>query len=144
MFGSNSAKRDLILIKSHLLPILVNERDIKTTVIKKRNKLISFKLGDFQLFDITTFLGRATSLDSFLKAYKTSETKRFFPYEWFDQLDKMQKTDFPPYEAFYKKRCNCNTFEAKHADYVNFLKSLIDHRTSRPQIKTNRATPYWD
>ena len=79
VFGSNSAKADLKLIKSHLLPILVNERDIKTTVIEKANKLISFKLGDFQLLDITTFLGRATSLDSFLKAQKTSETKRFFP-----------------------------------------------------------------
>ena len=42
------------------------------------------------------FLGGATSLDSFLKAYKTSETKGFFPYEWFDHPDKMQNPELPP------------------------------------------------
>ena len=77
VFGFNSAKNDLNLIKSYLLPILVNEGDIEPTVIKKTNQFISFKLGDIQLLDIMNFLGGATSLDSFLKAYKTSETKGF-------------------------------------------------------------------
>ena len=81
VFRSNSAKYDLNLIKSYLLPILINERDIETTVIKKTNQFISFNFGDIQLLDTMNFLGGATSLDSFLKAYKTSETKRFFPYE---------------------------------------------------------------
>ena len=36
VFGFNSAKYDLNLFKSYLLPILVNERDIEPTVIKKR------------------------------------------------------------------------------------------------------------
>ena len=35
VFGFNSAKYDLNLIKSYLLPILVNERNIEHTVIKK-------------------------------------------------------------------------------------------------------------
>ena len=61
-----------------MLPILVNERDIEPTVIKKANQFISFKFGDIQLLDIMNFIGGATSLDSFLKAYKTSETKRDF------------------------------------------------------------------
>ena len=78
VFGFNSAKYDLTLIKSYLLPILVNEHDIESTVIKKANQIISFKFGDIQLLDILNFLGGAASLDSFLKAYKTSETKRFF------------------------------------------------------------------
>ena len=81
VFGFNSAKYDLNLIKSYLLPILINERDIEPTVIKKTNQFISFKFGDFQLLDTMNCLGGATSLDSFLKAYKTSETKGFFPYE---------------------------------------------------------------
>ena len=37
VFGFNSAKYDLNLIKAYLLPILVNERDIEPTVIKKPN-----------------------------------------------------------------------------------------------------------
>ena len=79
VFGFNSTKYDLDLIKSYLLPILVNERYIEPTVIRKANQFISFKFGDIQLLDIRNFLGGATSFDSFLKAYKTSETKGFFP-----------------------------------------------------------------
>ena len=81
IFVFNSAKYDLNLIKPYLLPFPVNERNIEPTVIKKANQLVSFKFGDFQLLDIMNFLEGATSLDCFLKAYKTSETKGFFPYE---------------------------------------------------------------
>ena len=100
VFGFNSAKYDLNLIKSYLLPFLVNERDIEPTVIKKANQFISFKFGDIQLLDIMNYLGGATSLDSFLKAYKTSETKGFFPYEWFDHADKMQNTELTRMKPF--------------------------------------------
>ena len=65
IFGFSSAKYDFNLIKSYLLPILVNERNIELTVIKKANQFISFKFGDIQLLDIMNFLGGATSLDSF-------------------------------------------------------------------------------
>ena len=81
VFGFSSAKHDLNLIQSNLLPIFNNERNIEPTVIKKSNQFISFKFGDTQLLDIMKFLGVATSLDSFLKAHKTSETKGFFPYD---------------------------------------------------------------
>ena len=48
----NSAKYDLKLIKSKLLPIPVNEREIERTVIKKANRFISFKFDDIQLLGI--------------------------------------------------------------------------------------------
>ena len=69
------------------------------------------------------FLGGATSLDSFLKAYKTAETKGFFLHEWFDHPDKMQNPELPPYDAFYSKLRSCNPLETKYTDYVNLLKS---------------------
>ena len=94
VFGSNSAKYDFILIKSYLLPILVNERDIEPTVITKANKFSSFKFGDIQLLDIMNFLGGATSLDSFLKTYETKWTKGFFPYEWFDCPEEKNNKEF--------------------------------------------------
>ena len=101
VFGFNSAIYEtyINLIKSFLLPTLVNERNIEPTVIKKTNQFISFKFGDIQLLDIMNFLGGATSLDSFLKANKTSETKGFFPYEWFDHPEKMQNPESLPYDA---------------------------------------------
>ena len=118
VFGFNSAKYDHNLIKSYLLPILVNERDIEPTIIMKANQFISFKFGDIQLLDIMNFVGGATRLYSFLKAYKTSETKRFFHYEWFDHPDKLQNTKLPPYDAFDSKLRSCNPLEAEYTDYV--------------------------
>ena len=123
IFGFNSAKYDLNLIKSYLLPILVNERNIGPNVIKKANQFIPFKFGDIQLLDTMNFLGGATSLDSFLKAYKTSETKGFFPYECFDHPNNMQNPEFPPYDAFYSKLRSCNPLETENTNYVNLLKS---------------------
>ena len=79
VFGFNSAKHDINLIKSYLLPFLVKERDSEPTVMKKANQFLSFKFVDIQLLDIMTFFGGSTSFDSFLKAYKTKDTKGFFP-----------------------------------------------------------------
>ena len=45
--------------------------------MKKANDFISFKFGDVQFLDIMKILGGAKTLDSFLKAYKASETKGF-------------------------------------------------------------------
>ena len=78
VFGFNSAKHDISLIKSCLLPFFVNERDVEPTVLKKAKQFVSLKFGDVQLLDIMNFIGGASSLDSFLKAYKTKETKGFF------------------------------------------------------------------
>ena len=83
-------------MKWYLLPIPVNERDIEPTVVKQTNQFASFRFKDIQLLDIMNFLGGATSLDSFLKAYKTKETKGFFPFEWFDFPVKLNKKELPP------------------------------------------------
>ena len=122
IFGFNSAKYDLNIRKSHLLIVLKTERNTEPTSIKKRNQLISLKLADFQLLDIMNFLGGATSLDSFLKAHKTSETKGFFPYEWFDHLNKMQNTELLPYDAFHCKLRSCSHLGTEYTDYVILLR----------------------
>ena len=122
--GFKSAKYDLNFFKSYLLPILVNDRDLEPTVIKKANQFISLKLGDIRLLDIMNFLDGARRLDSILKAYKTSEPKRFFfRYEWFDHPDKMQNTQLPQSDAFYSKNCSCEHLGAKYTDFVYHLKS---------------------
>ena len=79
VFGFNSGRYDINLIKKYLLPILAEDKDIEPIVIKKANQYVSFKIGDVQLLDILNFLGGATNLESFLKAYKTEETKGFSP-----------------------------------------------------------------
>ena len=108
VFGFNSAKYDINLIKSYFLPTLINERKMEPTVTKNANQFVSFKFGDVQLLDIKNFLGGATSIDSFLKAYQTSETKGFFPCKWFDCPQKMNNNELPPYDAFFSKLRNVN------------------------------------
>ena len=141
VLGLNSAKYDLNLIKSSLLPVLVNERDIERTVIKETNQIISFKFGEIQLLDMMNFLGGAASLDSFLKACKTSETKGIFSCEWFDHPHKMQITEIPPYDAFYSKLRSCNPLEANYTDYVNLLKSGLTTEKTVVKLKLIKSPP---
>ena len=141
IFAFNSAKYDLNLIKSYLLPILVNEGNIERTVIKKTNQFISSKFGDIQLLVITIFLRGAISLDSFLKAYKTSETEGFIPYEWFDHPDKTQKTELPTYDSSYSKLRSCNPLVNEYTDYVNLLKSGLTSEQAVIKLKLLKPTP---
>ena len=75
VFGFNSGRYDINLIKSYLIPYLINEKEIEPSVIKKANDFVSFKIGDIQLLDIMKFLGGTTTLDSFLKAYKARDER---------------------------------------------------------------------
>ena len=70
VFGFNSAKYEINMIESYILPIVVIEQDNELTVIKKANQFVSFNIRDNHLLDIMAFLGGATSLDSSLKGYK--------------------------------------------------------------------------
>ena len=79
---------------------------MEPTVIKNANQFVSFIFADVQLLAIMNFLRGATSLNSFLKAYETSETKGFFPYEWFDCPQNMNNKELPPYDAFLSKLQN--------------------------------------
>ena len=126
-------------MKSYLLPILVNEHIIEPTVMKKANQIISFKFGDIQLLDFMNFHEGATSLDSFLKAYKTLETKGFFPYEWFDHPDKMQNPELPPYDAFYSKLRSYNPLETEYTGYVNLLKKGLTTEQAVIKLKLSKA-----
>ena len=138
VFGFNSAKYDINLIKSYFLPILVNERDIEPTVIRKANRFVSFKFGDIQLLDIMNFLGGATSLDSFLKAYKTKETKGFFPYEWFDCPEKMNNKELPPYDTFFIILRNCNPLEKDYNDFQNLVNSGLTTEQAVAKLRMDR------
>ena len=138
VFGFNSAKYDINLIKSCLSPILVNERDIEPTVRKKANQFVSFKFGDIQLLDIMNILGGATSLDSFLKAYKTKETKGFFPYEWFDCPD---NKELPPYDSFFSILRNSNPLEKDYNNFQNHVNSGLTTEQAVVKLRMDRIPP---
>ena len=141
VFGFNSAKYDINLIKSYLLPILINERNKEPTVIKKANQFVSFKFGDVQFLDIMNFLRGATSLDSFLKAYKTSETKGLFPNERFDCPQKLNNREFPPYDAFFRKLRNVNPPEKDHSNYQKLLSCGLKTEEALSKMKLSKPPP---
>ena len=125
-----------------MLPILVNDRDIEPTVIKKANQFVSFRFGDIQLLDIMNFLGGASSLDPFLKAYKTKETKAFFPYEWFDCPEKMNNKELlPPYESFFSVLRNSNPLEKDYKDFQNIVNSDLTTEQAVTKLRMDRIPP---
>ena len=111
VIGFNSPKYDNNLINWYFSPILVNLRDFGTTIIKKANQFVSFKFGDTQLLDSVNFLVGTTSLDAFLKAYKTKEAKGFFPCEEFDCPGKMNNKELPPSDSSFSILRNNNPIE---------------------------------
>ena len=104
-----------------MLPILVIERDIEPTVMKKANQFVSFKFGDIQLLDLLNVLGGTTSLDSILKAYKTKATEDFFPYEWFDCAEKINNKELPPYDSFFSILRNNNFLKKTTTTFKTLL-----------------------
>ena len=140
-FEFNSARYDINLIKSYLLPILVNERDIEPAVIKKANQFASFKFGDIQLLDIMNFFGGAASLDSFLKAYKTKETKGFFPYEWFPCPEEMNNKERPPYGFFFSILRNSNPLEKDYIDFENLVNVGLTTEQAVAKLRLDRIPP---
>ena len=141
VFGFNSAKYDINLIKSYLLLILVNERGIEPTVMKKSNQFVSFKFGDIQLIDIMNFFGGATSLDSFLKAYKTKETKGFFSYEWLHCPKKMNNKELPLYDSFFSILRKSKPLEKDYTDFQNLVNSGFTTEQAVVKLRLDRIAP---
>ena len=94
-----------------------------------------------QFLDILNFLGGATSLESFLKAYKTSETKGFFPYEWFNSADKLDQTGLPSYDSFFNKLKNYNPLEKEYNDYKALIKSGSSHEVALKKLRLKTTPP---
>ena len=99
---------------------------------------VSFNNFDVQLLDIMNFLGRATSLDLFLKAYKTSESKGFSPYEWFDCPQKMNNSENPPYNPFFSKLRNVNPHEEDYSDYQKLLRCRLKTEKALSKMKLSK------
>ena len=84
------------------------------------------------------FPGGATSLDSFLKAYKT---KGFFPYEWFDCPKKLLNTELPAYNDFFSKLRNNNPLESDYAPYGKLIESGMTSEQAMKQLRLDSIPP---
>ena len=139
--GSNSSRYDINLIKEYLLALLVKQKLTPPEVIKKTNQYVSFYFDKIQFLDILNFLGGATSLDSFLKAYQTTETKGFFPYEWFDCAEKLNETCLPPIGCFWSQLKNCNVLSAERDKYTKLLENGMSQALACKKMGISSTPP---
>ena len=54
-----------------------------------------------KFLDITSYLSPGINYVLFFKAYDIKENKGYFPYKWFDDLTKFERTSLTRHETFY-------------------------------------------
>ena len=131
VLGFNSGKYDLNAVKEFLFPILVQNEGVQFT-IKRNHNFMCLKTPHLRLLDVTNFLAPGFSYDKFLKAYECPQTKRFFPYEWLDFLDKLfQGISIPGVTLTYlfttlESGIFFSLFDEKNKDlYTLFKKNMV-------------------
>ena len=115
VIGFNSAKYDLNLVKRYIAKHLNLDEDSGTFVIKKNNDYTCIAMKTLKFLDISQFLASGSSYSGFLIAYHVTSQKGFFPYEWFDDIGKLEDTALPPYESFYSQLKGSNISEEEYA-----------------------------
>ena len=141
VFGFNSSRYDLNLIKDYLLKILLLERNCSPSVIRKSNQFIGMNFLGLQFLNILNFLGGSVSLDNFLKAYGMEEQKGYFPHEWFNSTEKLNNPFLQPIESFFSNLKNCNVLENDFNDYQHLI-SLGFKEGDAQKKQTERTTQH--
>ena len=113
VFGFNSGKYDVNLIKKYLLPFLTENEPIKY-LVKRNNNYMSINTEHLSFLDVTNFLASGFSYDQFIRAYDCSMYKGIFPYEWI-HLNNLDQTSLPPREAFDSTLKGSTITEADYA-----------------------------
>ena len=137
VLGFNSSNYDLNLIKEHFASLLgLTSKDENNFTIKRNNSYICIATEELKFLDVGQYLPGGTSYANFLKTFKCTENKGFFPYEWFDHIEKLDVQTLPPYEAFYSNLKNTNVLDEsmgeKHGrlNYEKILNIWKDQKMS--------------
>ena len=75
------------------------------------------------------------------KANKIFATKGFFPDEWFDLPEKGNKTQLPPYEAFFSKLRNNNLLELHYLDFQTLIDGGMTSKKALSKLKWSQPSP---
>ena len=101
VFGFNSSRCDIKLIKKLLFKELCEHGQQPTFTVKKSGKYPCIKTEHLKFLDVLQFLALGYNLRSFFRAFGVSEQKGFFPYDYFVSADQLDKTTLPTYNTFY-------------------------------------------
>ena len=105
VIGFNSGHYDLNVIKKFYIPYMVKNNDIQF-VIKRQNTFMCFSTPKLKFLDVTQYLAPGVSYDKYLKAYGCELHNGHFPYEYMDNLRKLDDCALPPQAAFFSQLKN--------------------------------------
>ena len=83
-----------------------DEIDETRFVIKRQNTFMCFSTDKLKFLDMVNFLAPGYSYDKYLKAYGCNLQKGHFPYEYMDDVRKLDDCVLPPQAAFYSRLNN--------------------------------------
>ena len=103
VIGFNSRKYDLNMIKRSFVPLLISNN---AAVIKRQNTYMCLYTDELKFVDICNYLAPGVSYAKYLTAYGCELGKGHFPYEYMDDLQKLDERSLPPQSAFYSRLKN--------------------------------------
>ena len=109
VLGFNSGRYDLNAIKKFFVPLLIHNNTAERAscfVIKRQNNFMCLSTDKLKFLDMVNFLAPGVSYDKYMKAYGCELQKGHFPYEYMDNLRKLDDCALPPQAAFYSRLKN--------------------------------------
>ena len=109
VLGFNSSKYDLNAIKRFFVPLLIRNSDVEQascSVIKRQNTFMCLSTDRLKFLDVFNYLAPGYSYAKYLKAYGCKLEKGHFPYEYMDDLLKLDDRALPPQSAFFSRLTN--------------------------------------
>ena len=109
VLGFNSGRYDLNAIKKFFVPLLIHNNTAERAscfVIKRQNNFMCLSTDRLKFVDICNYLAPGVSYDKYLKAYGCELQKGHFPYEYMDNLRKLDDRVVPPQSAFFSRLKN--------------------------------------
>ena len=132
VIGFNSGKYDLNMIKRSFVPLLISNN---AAVIKRQNTYMCLYTDKLKFVDICNYLAPGVSYAKYLTAYGCELGKGHFPYEYMDDLQKLEDRVLPPQSAFFSQLKNEGISDA---DYARWQAVWHDN-----QMKTMRDFLVW-
>ena len=106
VIGFNSGHYDLNVVKKFFIPYTLKGDDKTRFVIMRQNTYMCFSTTNLKFLDVTQYLAPGVSYDKYPKAYGCELQKGHFPYEYMDNLRKLDDCTLPPQTAFYSQLKN--------------------------------------
>jgi len=71
------------------------------TTIKRCNQYIAVYTNNLVFLDMFNYLAPGYSYANYLKAFLKDTRKGYFPYEWMDNVRKLDNTSLPTRQSFF-------------------------------------------